>query len=475
VLKGDWGYQGWVMSDWGAVHDVGYFNAGLDQQSGAEIDKAVWFDTPLKLEYQEGRVSKQRLSDAVRRILRSVYAVGADQPAPPKPIDYDADAKVARASASEGIVLLKNDGALPLAKSGKSIIVIGGYAGTGVMSGGGSSQVIPRGGAAAVSPIQLHWIVHKPIGELIMPSPPYQALQDALPGVSLTWDAGNDTPAAAARAARADIAVVFATKWETEGRDSGDLSLTEGQDQLIEAVAKANPNTIVVLETGNPVLMPWLDEVRAVVEAWYPGQKGGDAIADVLTGAVDPSGRLPITFPATEAQNPRGPLSGLGEEDGSKLNDVNETVEYPEGANVGYRGYAARGLRPLFPFGYGLSYTRFEHGPLKLHGGKVVKARFSVRNTGDREGLDVPQLYLVNAAGQPVLRLAGFDKLDLKPGESGKVELSVDPRLLAQWDKEGDKDGWLVKAGSYGFAVGDSAAELGPVVSVKLEEQRLKP
>jgi beta-glucosidase len=262
----------------------------------------------------------------------------------------------------------------------------------------------------------------------------------------------------------------------SEGQDALTLSLPNRQDALVEAVAAANPNTIVVLETGNPVLMPWLDSVRAVVEAWYPGQKGGEAIADVLTGAVNPSGRLPITFPASEAQNPRGPLSGLGEEDGSVIKnqqDVNEVVEYPEGADVGYRGYAARGIHPLFAFGYGLSYTRFEHGPLKLHGGETVKASFSVRNIGERAGQEVAQLYLVEAAGKPVRRLAGFDKLDLKPGESGKVELSVEPRLLADWDAT--QHGWLVKAGHYSFAVGNSAEDLGPVATVELKERRLKP
>jgi len=471
VLKRDWDYKGWVMSDWGAVHDVGYFNAGLDQHSGAQLDQKVWFDEPLKAEYAAGRVSKERLSDGVRRILRSLYAVGADHPPQKTAIDYDAHGKVAQAAAAGGIVLLKNDHALPLAGSSQSILVIGGYAIAGVLSGGGSSQVTPVGGAAAVIPTDVHHLVKRPVGQLLIAPSPVKALKDTLAGATIAYDPGNDTAVAAARAARADVAIVFATKWQTEGMDSGNLSLPAGQDELIEAMAKANRNTIVVLETGNPVLMPWLADVKAVVEAWYPGQNGGKAIADVLSGVVNPSGRLPVTFPAQEEQNPRGPLPDLGEEDASHLKNSRNAADYPEGSDVGYRWYSAQGQAPLFPFGYGLSYTRFDHGPLELRGGDTVSATFTVSNVGSREGQDVPQLYLVNAAGKAVQRLAAFQKLALKPGESRELSLSVDPRLLANWDQHG----WLIRAGSYGFALGASATELGPVATVQLEQRRLKP
>jgi len=471
VLKRDWSYKGWVMSDWAAVHDVSYFNAGLDQQSGAELDKKVWLDQPLKDEYAAGRVSKERLSEAVRRILRSLYAVGADRPPLKTPIDYDADGKVAQAEEAAGIVLLKNQGVLPLAGKPQSILVIGGYAIAGVMSGGGSSQVTPVGGEAAIILNDVHPLVKRPVGQLIVPSSPVQALKDALPGASISFDSGYDSDEAAARAARADVAIVFATKWQTEGRDAGKLSLPGGQDELIQAVAKANPRTVVVLETGNPVLMPWLADAKAVVEAWYPGQKGGEAIAAVLSGTVNPSGRLPITFPASEEQNPRGPLPALGEEDGSRLSAAENTAQYPEGADAGYRWFAAHGHQPLFPFGHGLSYTRFEHGPLTLHGGDTVNASFTVRNIGEREGQDVAQLYLLNAAGEKVERLAAFGKLDLQPGESRELNLNVEPRLLADWDRHG----WLIKAGEYQFALGESARGLGPVATVKLGERRLPP
>ena len=471
VLKGDWGYKGWVMSDWAAVHDASYFNAGLDQQSGAELDKKVWFDEPLKAEYAAGRVSKERLSDAVRRILRSLYSVGADRPPVQTPIDYDADGKVAQAEEAAGIVLLKNEGVLPLAAKPQSILVIGGYAIAGVMAGGGSSQVTPVGGEAAIIPNDVHWLVKRPVGQLIVPSAPVRALKAALPAAKISYDSGYDTDEAAAHAARADVVIVFATKWQTEGLDAGNLSLPVGQDELIQAVTKVNPNTVVVLETGNPVLMPWLAGAKAVVEAWYPGQKGGEAIAAVLSGTVNPSGRLPITFPASEDQNSRGPLPALGQEDGSQLSAEENMVRYPEGADAGYRWFAAHDHQPLFPFGHGLSYTRFEHGMLALRGGDTVKASFSVRNIGEREGQYVAQLYLLNAAGQPVQRLAAFGKLDLQAGESRKLSLEVDPRLLADWDQHG----WLIKAGEYRFALGESARDLGPVATVKLGERRLPP
>jgi beta-glucosidase len=463
VLKEDWGYKGWVMSDWEAVHEVSYFNAGLDQQSGPQLDKKIWFDQPLKAEYAAGRVSKERLSDAVRRILRSIYAVGADQPVEKTPIDFAAHAKIARDAAAEGIVLLKNDGILPLAATAKSIAVIGGYAHIGVMSGGGSSQVIPVGDPAGIIPIGATGKLST--YQLIVPSSPLEALQTQLPKANITYQSGYDLPSTVAGASKADVAVVFATQWQREGFDGG-MMLPGGQDALIEAVAKVNPNTIVVLETGNPVHMPWLAKVSAVVEAWYPGQEGGKAIADVLTGKVNPSGRLPLTWPVDESQNPRPVIAGLGEPEGTTV-----TVEYTEGSNVGYRWFHANNLKPLFSFGHGLSYTSFKHGPLDLTGGETVTAQFTVTNSGSRAGADVPQLYLVDAADRPIKRLVGFDKVMLTPGESRNVSLPVDPRLLADWNGEG----WTVSAGEYRFALGKSASDLGPTASVKLAGRRLKP
>jgi beta-glucosidase len=466
VLKRDWAYPGWVMSDWGATHAVDYAAKGLDQQAGAQLDQQIWFADPLRAEVAAGRIPKSRISDMVRRILRSLYAVGADAPIAETAIDYPAHAKVARQTAQEGIVLLKNDGVLPIAAAANRIAVIGGHADLGVLSGGGSSQVTPFGGAATTIPVGGPGFLAQFGRQLYMPSSPLKALQAARPDAQIVFESGYFPEVAAALAGNAEIAIVFVTQWQTEGMDSGSMVLPEGQDRLIEAVAAANPNTIVVLETGNPVRMPWLARVRAVVEAWYPGQEGGAAIADVLTGAVNPSGRLPITFAVDETQNARPEIPGLKELDANKVE-----VRYSEGSDVGYRWFAANGQKPLFPFGHGLSYTRFEHGPVKLKGGSQISARLTVRNTGKLAGADVPQLYLVSAPGKPVLRLAAFDKVELKPGEAREVSLKVDPRLLADW-----VDGkWLIRPGAYGFAVGTSAGELGRTSSIRLPERQFGP
>jgi beta-glucosidase len=208
-------------------------------------------------------------------------------------------------------------------------------------------------------------------------------------------------------------------------------------------VATANPNTIVVLETGNPVAMPWREKVRAIVQAWYPGQAGGQAIAEILTGVVNPSGRLPVTFPAGLEQTPRPQLPGLGTPWGTPV-----TIDYHEGAEVGYRWFAQQGATPLYAFGHGLGYTTFAYASLEVAGGDTVSATFTVTNAGDRHGADVPQLYLT----APRLRLLAFERVELAPGESRRVTLTADPRLVARYD-----DGWRIAAGTYAIAVARAA------------------
>jgi beta-glucosidase len=466
VLKRDWKYLGWVISDWGATHSVDFAAAGLDQQAGAQLDDQVWFAAPLKAEVAAGRIPRSRISDMARRILRSLYAVGADAPIQESEIDYAEHSKAALKVAQDGIVLLKNDGILPLAQGAKNILVVGGHADVGVLSGGGSSQVSPHGGAAAIIPVGGPGFLSAFGRQVYMPSSPVKALRDALGEANVRFDSGYYPETAAAEAKRADMVVIFASQWTGEGLDAGSMILPEGQAHLIDAVAAANRNVVVVLETGNPVLMPWLDRVRAVVQAWYPGQQGGRAIADILTGKVNPSGRLPMTFPASEAQTPRPNLPGLGAPEGSSLE-----VRYNEGSDVGYRWFARTGQKPLFPFGHGLSYTSFVHAGLHLSGTSPLRASFSVSNGGAREGADVPQLYLISAAGKPVRRLVGFSKVHLRPGETRKMSVEIDPRLLANWSD----GGWTIAGGSYGFALGTSADELGPIVEVKLPRRRLNP
>ena len=478
VLKGDWAYKGFVMSDWGAVPNLTTALNGLDQQSGASLDSAVFFDGPLAAAAASDPKYAARLTDMNRRILRSIYAVGVDaNPAAVHPIDFAADGEVAQAVAEEGMVLLRNrNDALPLTASAKKIVVVGSYANVGVLSGGGSSQVQGPGGAAVSVPLGAEGPFADVFGQTYQRSSPLRAIQAAAPGARVIYRDGHYIADAVTAAKDADVVIVFAHQWMTEGRDVPDLNLPDGQNELIAAVAAANPHTVVVLENGGPVVMPWLDNTAAVLEAWYPGLRGGQAIASALFGQTNPSGRLPVTFPASVDQLPRPVLPGLATAEpefssmgtpASKL-----SVDYDiEGSDVGYRWYARKGETPLFPFGFGLSYTTFELGALKVNGGPTVKAGFTVKNTGARDGADTAQVYLIDAAGQATQRLVGFRKLSLKAGESRAVTVSIDPRLLANWNGKG----WAVKGGSYKFALGASATDLGAPVSVELAARTLKP
>lgn len=471
ILKTDWAYPGWVMSDWGAVHHLDAAVAGLDQQSSAELDPAVFFAAPLAKAAQREATYQARLGDMTHRILRSLFAVGAIADPPVKsPINFEADSLVARKAAEEGIVLLKNRGnILPLPKTGLRIAVIGGHADLGVLSGGGSSQVAPEGGPVLT---ELLGADH-PQNEFMRramyhPSSPYRAILRLDPTAQLAYDNGAYPSSAADLARHADIAVVFATKWMQEGEDTPDLTLPEGQDAVIEAVAAANPRTIVVLETGGPVLMPWLNKTAAVLEAWYPGGRGGEAIAEILFGDVNPSGRLPVSFPATMAQLVRRSIPGWDLPHGQPF-----TLPYVEGADVGYRWYARKHFRPLFAFGTGLSYTRFRYSHLTVSGGNTLTVRFRVRDCGSRAGSDVPQIYVLHGPRHARQRLIGWSRIDLKPGESRLVTVTADPRLLADWDES--QHDWRIAGGNFTLAVGASAADLKLYGSAKLAARRLPP
>ena len=469
VLKTDWAYPGWVMSDWGAVHSAEAATKGLDQQSGAQLDAKVWFDKPLRAAVDGGTIPRARIDDMARRILRALFADGVfDHPATPGgAIDYAADARVAKAVAEEGIVLLKNTGVLPLSPAARRIVLVGGHADAGVLSGGGSSQVVPVSGPALTvktpsadgNPLTARLTVYDP-------SSPLAAIKAAAPDAVVEYLDGADPRLAAERARGADAVIVFAVQWMSEGYDARDLSLPDGQDALIAAVADANPRTVVVLETGNPVLTPWLDKTAALLEAWYPGAKGGEAIADILFGATNPSGRLPVTFPAGEAELPRPAIPGVSAPPKTAF-----PVDYPEGSNLGYRWYETKGVKPLFPFGYGLSYTRFGYSQLTATGGKTLAVSFTLTNTGSRAGMGVAEVYAAPPGG--VSRLIGFRKIALRPGERRRVRVQADPRLLAAYDEAAH--GWRLAAGAYGIGVGASSAELPLHGSARLLDARLKP
>jgi beta-glucosidase len=454
VLKGAWGYQGWVMSDWGATESWEFALKGLDQESGVKKGKTENFGELLRRAYAEGRLPRERLSDMVRRILRSMFAVGIDRRATPPKVDMAHHHQIALETARQGIVLLRNEGRiLPLANPEAHIAVIGGYAQRGVPTGTGSSAVTPPGGYAEVVPIGGSGGMGSLRNLYLMPSPPLAELKELLPDARIEFDPGMSPAESALLARRSDLAIVFAIRVEGEGFDNADLSLPWGQDAVIEAVAAANPNTIVVLETGNPVVMPWRDRVKGIIEAWYPGQAGGQAIAEVFTGRVNPSGRLPVTFPATLGQTPRPELPGLGTRWGTPV-----TIRYDEGAEVGYRWFAKTGQTPLYSFGHGLSYTNFSYSDLEVSASEMITASFTVTNTGSRAGADIPQLYLTEVAGEKRLRLLGFERVELQPDESRRVTITADSRLLARFEgPDGIAGSWRIDEGVHRIALGKSA------------------
>jgi beta-glucosidase len=263
---------------------------------------------------------------------------------------------------------------------------------------------------------------------------------------------------AAQAAKKAEVAIVFANDKESEGHDRSSLQLPGHQDRLIDTVAKANPNTIVVLNTGGPVTMPWINEVKGVIEAWYPGQEDGNAIAAVLFGDTDPSGKLPITFAKRANDYPAHTKR--------QYPGVNGIARYSEGIFVGYRYFDEHGIEPLFPFGYGLSYTTFKLSDLTVapkrfhpaHG--QVKIHVNVTNTGQRAGAEVVQLYvgLPKAAGEPPKQLKGFEKVDLKPGETKPVGFTLSPQDLSYWNTR--THGWTVPQGNYRIMVGTSSRDI---------------
>jgi beta-glucosidase len=590
VLKGEWRFPGFVMSDWGATHStVQAANAGLDM----EMPTGNYFGANLKQAVEDGQVSMATIDDKVRRILYEMFRFGLFDNAPtgsPNAVVTSTEHEIlAKKVAEEGTVLLKNEGnLLPLdPKKVKSIAVIGPDAGDAAMtSGGGSSHVNP---SRVVTPLEgitaragngvkvtyaqgipnpigtlptipaeyltpfsgvghgltveyynntslsgtpvatgtdtdmnFHWNGLSPAsgvpatnwsarwtgtltppetgtytfsltsddgsrlyinGQLVIDNWRNQAAHTETATVDLTagkpvqitveyYQAGGDSllqlgwqppnssllDEAVQIAKQADVAIVFANDYESEGMDRSNLALPGEQDQLIEAVAAANPHTVVVLNTGGPVLMPWIDKVAGIIEAWYPGQEDGDAIAAVLFGDVNPSGHLPMTFPMSETQVPANtPQQYPG---------INNVAVYSEGLDVGYRWYDANNVTPLFPFGYGLSYTDFRYSHLRIEpknseDGKIeVLVQVDVTNIGKRAGAAVPQLYVADpqSAGEPPKQLKGFAKVFLQPGQTERVTFTLDSRAFSVWDTQ--RHDWVVPGGTYHIMIGSSVDDI---------------
>lgn len=478
VLKGDFGFKGFVVSDWGATESTTKAAlAGLD----VEMPGNDSFGEPLKKAVEAGEVPTDRLNDMVHRVLRTEFDAGVvDDPPQPDSPDVTRGFEVAQKTEERGAVLLKNAGSiLPLSSSSiRSIAVIGGHADVGVISGGGSSQVSPAGGNAVPPPPE---ILKNPLASFMLiqvyhRSAPLKGIEEKAPHAVVKFDSGSDPAAAAALAKTAQVAIVFAVQHESEGLDLKNLSLPDNQDALIEAVAAANPHTIVVLETGGPVLMPWVDKVAAVVEAWYPGIRGSEAIANLLFGDVNPSGRLPLTFPKNEtdlphpvhvdppkvdAEHPAPKLAGFpGLIAMAMVTSPPFDVHYDEGLKVGYKWYDAENKPVLFPFGFGLSYTTFAYSGLTITPGDSTAVTFTVKNAGKRAGIETAQVYasFPDAAGEPPKRLVGWAKIDLAPGESKQVSVPVSRERLSIYDEASDS--WKLVPGKYTVRVGGSSQDL---------------
>ena len=474
LLKGAWGYPGWVMSDWGAVHELTDALHGLDQQSGSQLDPKVFFGETLARAAETDSAYAKRIRDMNLRILRSIFAVGVEDNQPDQPIDFAAHGKVAEAVASEGIVLLRNqDHLLPLSGNLKHLAIIGGYADSGVMSGAGSSQVQSIDGPAISVPLTNNGMYANFITQTYHRSVPLKAIQARVPDTHIEYQDGRYISEAVRAARGADVALVFATEWRSEGYDVPDLRLPDGQDELIAAVAAANPHTIVILETGGPVLMPWLASTAGVLEAWYPGARGAEALAAILFGDVNPSGKLPVTFPASLAQLPRPSLPGWDVikpsfVDSPPPGTVVDADYNIEGSDVGYRWFARRDETPLFAFGFGLSYTTNLYANLSAAGGTDLRASFTVTNTGQLAGLETAELYLVQGPQGRRRRLLGWTKIPLQPAESKPVSINIDRRLLADFDAKTHR--WHLAGGNYQLAAGASSVDLPIKVNIKLND-----
>jgi beta-glucosidase len=460
VLKKDWGFKGFVVSDWGGTHStITASEAGLDQ----EQPMADYFGPKLKAAVEAGKVPLSEIDDHARRVLYAEFLSGVvDNPPRKSVVDVRKGFDVARRVEEESIVLLKNDhNVLPINPSQiHSIAMIGGHADVGMLSGGGSAQVDPPGGNAIMPPGKgaTVWQEH-----IWFPTSPLQALRAKLPNTKIAFDPGTDSQSAATVAKNSDLAIVFAYQWEAEDMDLPSLALSGNQNALIEQVAAANPHTIVVLETGTAVTMPWIDKVAGVIEAWYAGSSGQKALADVLAGDVNPSGKLPITFPRSDADLPRPtipspPAQDRGQAAGNTATHSSSyAVDYNEGTEVGYKWFEAQHKQPLCTFGFGLSYTTYEYSGLSIDS-SAMTARFTVTNTGRRVGTEIAEVYARLPQGtdeSSYKRLVGWKRITLQPGESQTVTVPIDSRVLKTFDTANSN--WSFATGDYEVFVGGSS------------------
>ena len=486
VLRGQWGFRGYVQSDFFAAHGTAAsLRAGMDHEMpGLTIDRGPmagpWFSPEkLRAALEAHEIAEADVDTALARRYRQMFRLGIfDRPVAPTPIDTARDAAVAREIGEQSAVLLKNDGALlPLdARRVRSIALVGQaeYV-TKAVAGccGGSSDVIPL---RTVTPLDG---VRQVLAQL---------KSSANATLTVVADDRSNLAAAVDAARAADVAIVLAGTIAEEGRDRTSIALANGQDSIIAAVAAANPRTVVVLKDNASTLLPWVDRVPAVLEAWFPGQEDGDVVARLLFGAAEPSGRLPVTFPRRESDLPaseprRWPgVDSLGRPVAvTAQGNAPTSVTYAEGLAIGYRWFDARGVAPLFPFGHGLSYTTFRLSDLRVSprvsdGTRPITVSFTVENTGTRRGAEVPQVYLglPAATGEPPKRLVGFEKVWLDPGARRTLRVAIDPAAshhpLGTWDSAAQR--WTVADGAYAVLVGRSAGETALRDTVRVRARR---
>jgi beta-glucosidase len=450
ILRSSWHFDGFVRSDCGSVYDqAAAIAAGVSQIKCSKL----YNPTALADMVTSGQLPRAQLDALVRPLLTVLFRF--DLIAQPHPDNRDdtattaAHQTVALTTADEGSVLLKNDrNLLPLNMNRvRSVALIGPGQGTAMPAGFGAMHVQASDPVTALS-----------------------ALRDAL-GSRVHYTTGGSLLAAETLARQSELAIVVVHDLQSEHHDRTSLALPGNQDALVRTVAAANPNTIVVLETGSAVLMPWLHSVKAVLETWYPGEAAGTSLVDLLSGRVNPSGKLPVTFPASPAAMPANTAATFG--------GVGGRVLYSEGVNVGYRWYQANQVQPAFSFGYGLSYTKFKfsglHVSVSKSGGLAVSA--TVTNVGAVRGADVAQCYLgfPSTTNEPPRQLRGFARVDLAPRQSAPVHFQLSAGDLATWDTT--RHTWVVDGGTYRVSVGDGSepAQLPLTTTVPLAHAVLGP
>lgn len=458
ILKEEWGFEGFVVSDWGAVHDrVAALAGGLDLEMPGPRQKRV---QSVIEAIQAGELDEQVLDEAVKRLLRVIFKA-VETPKDAEGFDVEAHHQLARKIAGESLVLLKNEGGLLPLQAGQKLALIGSAAREAHFQGGGSSHINPTR-------------VDNPFEEIAALAGEVELL--FAPGYRAEPGRDQDLiDAAVSCAQEAEVALLYIalpSYIESEGYDRPNMRLTAQQEALIQAVAAVQPQTVVILNNGSAIEMrEWIDQVPAVLEAWMMGQAGGGAIADVLFGQVNPSGKLAETFPLRLADTPAY-LNFPGE---------NGVVRYGEGLFIGYRYYDARQQAVLFPFGYGLSYTTFAYSRLRVSAEKFnatdgLQVSVDVTNTGEMAGKEIVQLYVHDQESRlvrPEKELKGFAKVTLAPGETQTVTLELDARAFAYYDPAYKQ--WITESGAFDILVGRSATEICLQATVRLESTQELP